>query len=129
MQLIGLISRTKYYGAWSLTEVCLTRMFVVRILTTTLLALKKGAAILSGLGFSGYTASGHARWDKTANIHIKNIELAPNFKILLDSWNINANVWLRNCVYKRVTPKGQRPGFRSSMLTFLASALWVSFII
>ena len=69
---------------------------------------------------------GQARWDKTANIHIKDIELAPNFKILLDNWNINTNVWLRNCIYKRVTPKGKRPGFQSSMLTFLTSALWVS---
>ncbi|KAG8745753.1 lysophospholipid acyltransferase [Ceratobasidium sp. 414] len=86
--------------------------------------LIKGATILSGLGFNGYTHSGQARWDKAANLHIMNIEFAPNFKILLDNWNINTNVWLRNCIYKRVTPKGKRPGFRSSMLTFLTSALW-----
>ncbi|KAH7343969.1 MBOAT, membrane-bound O-acyltransferase family-domain-containing protein [Rhizoctonia solani] len=105
-QLFGFLARTKYYGAWSLTE---------------------GAAILSGLGFNGFDASGQARWDKTANIDIKNIEFAPNFKVLLDSWNINTNIWLRNCIYKRVTPKGKRPGFRSSMLTFLTSALWHGF--
>ncbi|KAF8607705.1 MBOAT-domain-containing protein, partial [Ceratobasidium sp. AG-I] len=103
VQIIGFFARTKYYGVWSLTE---------------------GAAILSGLGFNGYTPMGQARWDKTANIHIKDIELAPNFKILLDNWNINTNIWLRNCIYKRVTPKGKRPGFQSSMLTFLTSALW-----
>ncbi|CAE6497350.1 unnamed protein product [Rhizoctonia solani] len=105
-QLFGFFARTKYYGAWSLTE---------------------GATILSGLGFNGFNALGQARWDKTANIDIKNIEFAPNFKVLLDSWNINTNVWLRNCIYKRVTPKGTRPGFRSSMLTFLTSALWHGF--
>ncbi|CAE6391202.1 unnamed protein product [Rhizoctonia solani] len=105
-QLFGFVARTKYYGAWSLTE---------------------GAAILSGLGFNGLDAAGQARWDKTANIDIKKIEFAPNFKVLLDSWNINTNVWLRNCIYKRVTPKGKRPGFRSSMLTFLTSALWHGF--
>ncbi|CUA70341.1 lysophospholipid acyltransferase [Rhizoctonia solani] len=105
-QLFGFFARTKYYGAWSLTE---------------------GAAILSGLGFNGFNASGQPRWDKTANIDIKNIEFAPNFKVLLDSWNINTNIWLRNCIYKRVTPKGKRPGFRSSMLTFLTSALWHGF--
>ncbi|KAG8713658.1 lysophospholipid acyltransferase [Ceratobasidium sp. 394] len=103
VQLIGFFSRTKYYGAWSLTD---------------------GATILSGLGFNGYTHLGQARWDKAANLHIMNIEFAPNFKVLLDNWNINTNVWLRNCIYKRVTPKGKRPGFRSSMLTFLTSALW-----
>ncbi|CAE7187411.1 unnamed protein product [Rhizoctonia solani] len=105
-QLFGFFARTKYYGAWSLTE---------------------GAAVLSGLGFNGFNASGQPRWDKTANIDIKNIEFAPNFKVLLDSWNINTNVWLRNCIYKRVTPKGKRPGFKSSMLTFLTSALWHGF--
>ncbi|CAE6405140.1 unnamed protein product [Rhizoctonia solani] len=105
-QLFGFVARTKYYGAWSLTE---------------------GAAILSGLGFNGLDAAGQPRWNKTANIDIKNIEFAPNFKVLLDSWNINTNIWLRNCVYKRVTPKGKRPGFKSSMLTFLTSALWHGF--
>ncbi|KAF8681605.1 membrane-bound acyltransferase family [Rhizoctonia solani] len=105
-QLFGFVARTKYYGAWSLTE---------------------GAAILSGLGFNGFDATGQPRWDKTANIDIKNIEFAPNFKVLLDSWNINTNVWLRNCIYKRVTPQGKRPGFKSSMLTFLTSALWHGF--
>jgi lysophospholipid acyltransferase len=54
-----------------------------------------------------------------------NIEFAPSFKILLDSWNINTNVWLRNCVYKRVTPKGKKAGFGSMLITFLTSAFWV----
>ena len=53
------------------------------------------------------------------------IEFAPNFKVL-DSWNMKANVWLRECVYKRVTPKGKKPGFSSSMITFATSAFWVS---
>jgi len=33
-------------------------------------------------------------------------------------------VWLRECVYKRVTPKGKKAGFKSSMLTYLTSAIW-----
>ncbi|QRV87504.1 endoplasmic reticulum membrane protein [Ceratobasidium sp. AG-Ba] len=106
IQIVGFFARTKYYGAWLLTD---------------------GATILTGLGFNGYTALGKPRWDKAANLHITNIEFAPNFKVLLDNWNINTNVWLRNCIYKRVTPKGTRPGFRSSMLTFLTSALWHGF--
>jgi lysophospholipid acyltransferase len=43
---------------------------------------------------------------------------------MLDNWNKNTNVWLRECVYKRVTPKGKKPGFRSTMLTFGTSAFW-----
>ncbi|KAJ7873378.1 MBOAT, membrane-bound O-acyltransferase family-domain-containing protein [Mycena olivaceomarginata] len=61
--------------------------------------LTEGASILTGLGFTG-------------------LKFAPNFKVLLDAWNMKTNVWLRECIYKRVTPKGKKPGFRSSMITF-----------
>jgi len=37
---------------------------------------------------------------------------------------MKTNIWLRECVYKRVTPKGKKPGQTSSMITFLTSALW-----
>jgi len=103
IQIIGFFERAKYYAIWSLTE---------------------GAAIVTGLGFTGYTPSGASRWEGAANVDILNIELAPNFKVLLDSWNIKTNVWLRECIYKRVTPKGSKPGFASGMLTFATSAFW-----
>ena len=63
-------------------------------------------------------ASDETRWDGAANVKIWSIEFAPNMKVLLDSWNMKTNVWLRECVYKRVTPKGKKPGFTSSMITF-----------
>ncbi|KAI0736106.1 MBOAT, membrane-bound O-acyltransferase family-domain-containing protein [Fomitopsis betulina] len=103
LQFCGLIERTKYYAIWTLTE---------------------GASILTGLGFTGFDAKGKSTWKGAANIDMMNIEFAPNFKVLLDSWNIKTNVWLRECIYKRVTPKGKKPGFRSSMLTFATSAIW-----
>ncbi|KAJ7229069.1 endoplasmic reticulum protein [Mycena pura] len=102
-QFCGVVERTKYYAVWTLTE---------------------GASILTGLGFTGISASGDTLWTGAANVDIFNIEFPPNFKILLDSWNMKANVWLRECVYKRVTPKGKKPGFRSSMITFATSAFW-----
>jgi lysophospholipid acyltransferase len=85
----------------------------------------QGASILTGLGFTGYTSSGASLWEGAANVDIMNIEFAPNFKVLLDSWNMKTNVWLRECMYKRVTPKGKKGGFRESMLTFATSAFWV----
>ena len=87
---------------------------------------EQGAAIVTGLGFSGYTASGASKWDGAANVNISVIEMPSNFKVLLDAWNIKTNVWLRECIYKRVTPKGKKPGFQSTMLTFGTSAFWVS---
>jgi lysophospholipid acyltransferase len=86
--------------------------------------LTEGASILTGLGFTGFGPSGESLWEGAANIKILEVELPPNFKVLLDSWNINTNIWLRECVYKRVTPKGKKPGFRSTLITFTTSAFW-----
>ena len=107
-QLCGFFERAKYYAIWTLTE---------------------GAAIVTGFGFTGYGPSGETLWKGAANVEVKNIEFAPNFKVLLDCWNMKTNVWLRECVYKRVTPKGKKPGFASSMITFFTSAFWVSFLL
>ena len=87
--------------------------------------LTEGASILTGLGFTGNGPSGVPTWNGAANVDVWKIEVPENFKGLVDSWNIKTNVWLRECVYKRVTPKGEKAGFRSSMLTYLTSAIWV----
>lgn len=34
------------------------------------------------------------------------------------------DVWLRNNVYKRVSRPGKKPGFKSTMATFITSAFW-----
>lgn len=103
VQLAGFVERSRYYGVWILTE---------------------GASILTGLGFTGYSPSGVATWNGAANVDVWKIEVPENSKMLIDSWNIKTNVWLRECVYKRVTPKGQKAGFQSSMLTYITSAIW-----
>ncbi|TFK74475.1 MBOAT-domain-containing protein [Pluteus cervinus] len=102
-QIYGPLERSKYYAIWTLTE---------------------GASILTGLGFTGFSPSGSSTWNGAANVKVMDIEFPSNFKVLLDSWNMKTNIWLRECVYKRVTPKGQKPGSMSSMLTFLTSAFW-----
>lgn len=102
-QLSGPIERAKYYAIWTLTE---------------------GASILTGLGFTDVGAHGTPHWDGAANVKVFQIEFPSNFKVLLDSWNMKTNVWLRECVYKRVTPAGKKPGNLSSMITFFTSAFW-----
>ncbi|KAF3925581.1 hypothetical protein ABW21_db0204166 [Orbilia brochopaga] len=98
--------RLKYYGIWTLTE---------------------GACILAGLGYNGLDENKRIRWDRVRNVDPWAIETAPNSKALLEAWNQNTNKWLKNYVYLRVTPKGKKPGFRSSMATFGTSALWHGF--
>ncbi|WOO80133.1 Lysophospholipid acyltransferase [Vanrija pseudolonga] len=104
VQFAGFVARTKYYAVWSLSE---------------------GACILTGIGFNGYDPkTGRTLWNRVRNINILSIETAESFKVLFDSWNCRTNVWLRDQVYKRLTPKGKKPGSVQSMATFVTSAFW-----
>lgn len=104
VQFCGFVARTKYYAVWSLSE---------------------GACILTGLGFNGYDPkTGRTLWNRVRNINILAIESAESFKVLFDSWNCRTNVWLRDCVYKRLAKKGKKPGPVQSMATFVTSAFW-----
>ncbi|CAN6627153.1 lysophospholipid acyltransferase [Trichomonascus vanleenenianus] len=103
MYAVGFLFRLKYYGAWSISE---------------------GACILSGLGFNGKTKTGKYRWDGLKNINPIGFEKGQNTYSCLESWNMNTNKWLKNYIYLRVTPKGKKPGFRSTLATFFTSAAW-----
>ncbi|KAF2181710.1 MBOAT family protein-like protein [Zopfia rhizophila CBS 207.26] len=107
LYMLGVTTRMKYYGVWTLTE---------------------GACILSGIGYNGIDPkTGRANWDRLQNIRPMEIETAQNTRTFLGSWNINTNLWLRNYVYLRVTPKGKKPGFRATLATFVTSAFWHGF--
>ncbi|KAF2659020.1 MBOAT-domain-containing protein [Lophiostoma macrostomum CBS 122681] len=107
LYMLGVTTRMKYYGVWSLSE---------------------GACILSGIGYNGIDpASGRAKWDRLTNIDPLGVETAQNTRAYLGNWNINTNNWLRNYMYLRVTPKGKKPGFRATLATFVTSAFWHGF--
>lgn len=105
--MVGFTVRMKFYGVWFLAE---------------------GACILAGIGFKGIDVkTGRANWSGLQNVDPWGIELAQNTRAFLGFWNINTNMWLRNYMYLRVTPKGKKPGFRASMATFVTSAFWHGF--
>ena len=107
LYMLGLTARMKYYGVWFLTE---------------------GACILSGIGYGGVDPkTGRVNWDKLSNVKPAEIELAENVRGYLGGWNKNTNSWLRNYIYLRVTPKGQKPGFGATLATFATSAFWHGF--
>lgn len=107
MYMTNLTARMKYYGVWSMTE---------------------GACILSGIGYSGTDpVTGKSSWDRVKNIDPLGVERAQNTRAYLGNWNIKTNIWLRNYIYLRVTPKGKKPGFRASLATFATSAIWHGF--
>ena len=98
--------RVKYYGVWKLSE---------------------GGCILAGFGFNGLDKNGRLDWTSIENISPKDFETAQNTKALLEAWNKNTNKWLKNYIYLRVTPKGKKPGFFSTLATFATSAVWHGF--
>lgn len=107
LQMLGFVTRMKYYGVWYLTE---------------------GACILSGLGYRGVDPkTGRVQWNRLQNVNPWRLETAQNTRAYLENWNINTNNWLRNYMYLRVTPKGKKPGFRASLATFGTSAFWHGF--
>jgi lysophospholipid acyltransferase len=107
LYMLGLVTRMKYYGVWSLSE---------------------GSCILCGIGYNGLdSTTGRAKWDRLTNIKPWEIETAQNARAYLGFWNINTNHWLRNYMYLRVTPKGKKPGFRATLATFVTSAFWHGF--
>lgn len=107
MYMVSLTARLKYYGVWSLTE---------------------GSCILAGLGYKGVDpVTGKVSWDRLQNIDPWGVEFAQNPRGYLGGWNMNTNNWLRNYIYLRVTPRGKKPGFRASLITFATSALWHGF--
>lgn len=104
LYLLGFTYRLKYYGAWSISE---------------------GACILSGIGYNGVDAkTGNLKWNRVRNIDPWAFETGQNTHQLLSAWNQNTNKWLKNYVYLRVTPKGRKPGFMSTLVTFITSAVW-----
>jgi len=107
LYMLGFTARTKYYAAWTLTE---------------------GSCILSGLGYNGFDPkTGKVYWNRLENINPWKLETAQNVKGYLENWNKNTSHWLRHYVYLRVTPKGKKPGFWATLITFFTSALWHGF--
>lgn len=107
MYMVNLVTRLKYYGVWTLTE---------------------GSCILAGLGYNGVDpVTGKVSWNRLQNVDPWAVETAQNPRGYLAGWNMNTNNWLRNYVYLRVTPRGKKPGFRASMMTFVTSAFWHGF--
>lgn len=103
VQVAGLVVRFRFYGVWSLSN---------------------AGCVLSGLAFNGTDPATHkATWTRCKNVFVRHLEGAHNWKELLDAWNSNTNVWLRESVYKRLAGH-KKPGFFAFMGTFLTSAIW-----
>ncbi len=104
---VGIVTRTKYYTAWKMTE---------------------AASNLIGFGYQGADPrSGVESWERGRNANIFYIELPENARMMIGNWNINTSKWLRYHVYNRfMRADGKNAGW-VTMITFTTSALWHGF--
>lgn len=74
----------------------------------------------AGLGFSGYDKKGVAKWNLISNINIWDIEMATNMRSISIHWNAISGLWLRRCVYERMS-------YAPTLATYTVSAWWHGF--
>ncbi|ODQ82599.1 hypothetical protein BABINDRAFT_169849 [Babjeviella inositovora NRRL Y-12698] len=102
--ILGFTYRLKYYAVWLIAE---------------------AGCIVCGIGYNGYDAkTGTILWNRVQNVDPYAFETGQNVHVCLEAWNQNTNKWLKNYVYMRVVRPGKKPGFKSSLFTFLTSAFW-----
>jgi lysophospholipid acyltransferase len=99
--------RQRYYFGWFLAE---------------------GACNASGIGYNGVDKkTGKSLWDRCSNMDMLKVELAPNIRSITTFWNMRTGDWLKNYVYLRLTPEGQKPTLVSTVATYGCSAFWHGF--
>ncbi|GMM39065.1 lysophospholipid acyltransferase [Saccharomycopsis crataegensis] len=104
LYILGVTYRFKYYAAWTISE---------------------AGCILCGLGYNGYDKqTGKFKWNAVQNVDPIAFETGQNAHVCLEAWNMNTNKWLKNYVYLRVKHKNRKPGFKSTLFTFVVSAFW-----
>lgn len=81
--------------------------------------------MVAGLGYNGTDVDGRNKWNRLQNVNIRQIELAPNLRVLLSGWNANTAEWMRYSVYNRIYSKGSKRSITvATVVTFLLSAFW-----
>lgn len=99
--------------------------FNYRLTYYTIWLIAEGACIQCGIGYNGYDPDTDSfKWNRVQNIDPYSFELGQNCHECLESWNMNTNKWLKHYVHKRVAKPGRKPGFKSTLFTFITSAFW-----
>ncbi|XP_018017119.1 lysophospholipid acyltransferase 5 isoform X1 [Hyalella azteca] len=81
----------------------------------------EGVCIISGLSYNGRdSSSGLERWDACKNIKVTLFEKAFKFYHIIESFNVNTNVWVAKYVYKRMKFLNNRNVSTFTALMFLA---------
>ncbi|ETV96478.1 hypothetical protein, variant 1 [Aphanomyces invadans] len=76
--------------------------------------------VLAGYGYDDTMAN----WDGLRNNNILMVDCPVNLREAVNNWNIKVAKWLHTYVYQRVGHKHGKPTTVSTLIVFVASALW-----
>lgn len=110
---LSLIRKMAYITVWGKTSLC-------KYLAVWLVA--EGSCIMSGLTYNGKTESGEARWDALKNCKLTIHETAITLQGVIDSFNVNTNLWMSRYVFKRLRFLGNKT--LSHVITLMFLAAW-----
>ncbi|ORX53934.1 MBOAT-domain-containing protein [Hesseltinella vesiculosa] len=83
--------------------------------------LNEGACISFGIAYDGEDEQGIAKFDGLSNILPWTFETATSIGQVIDSFNVNTNLWCKYYVFKRMKWAGSKDMSRAAALLFLAT--------
>ncbi|KAK9760570.1 hypothetical protein K7432_015274 [Basidiobolus ranarum] len=101
MWMAGKFVLNKYLGVWSLNE---------------------GSGALCGFSINEYDQTGTPRWDSLANVDVYKYETATSLTQIIESFNLNTNLWSKYYIFKRLKFMGNK--HISTFFTLFFLALW-----
>eukprot|EP00667_Euglena_gracilis_P008376 EG_transcript_8485 len=78
--------------------------------------------VLTGLSYNGVDSDGEPRWDGVTNIYLLGYETATRLQTIVETFNVNTNMWMKVYVMKRLRFLGNKTASQLGALMFLA--LW-----
>ncbi|XP_046381384.2 lysophospholipid acyltransferase 5-like [Haliotis rufescens] len=110
---VNFLARCAYVLIWG-------KLVIMKYVGSWLLA--EGSIIISGLSYNGKDENGKAQWDGCTNVNLTKLESAVTFHQMIQSFNINTNMWMSKYIFKRLRFLGNK--FVSQGVTLLYLAVW-----
>eukprot|EP00128_Syssomonas_multiformis_P011090 Colp12_sorted_trinity150504_noHs@21343 len=101
---VGKVALSKYIGVWLLAH---------------------GSCVVSGVTYDGKDESGRVKWNRLENCLPRRYETSLSLQGLIESFNINTNLWSMRYCFKRLRFLGNKN--LSLLFTLLFLALWHGF--
>ena len=118
---------TKEFGALNALEQAfylfiIYKNFTYKALTCWFFA--DGVNKLTGLTYGGKDKEGNHQFNRNIAVDYNTVEFGTNIRDMINSWNIQVAMWLRNYIYLRVEKGDKKRRGLATAVTFFTSAFW-----